>query len=53
MDNKHPEYLRAIEDAARAIEGERLEDPQPGTSDEGYEQALDDALAAIRKLGKG
>ncbi len=31
-----------------AIESERLEDPQPGTSDEAYEQALTDAIAAIR-----
>jgi hypothetical protein len=33
-----------------AVRSERLEEPQPGTSDEAYQQALSDAEAAIRAL---
>jgi hypothetical protein len=33
-----------------AVRSERLEEPQLGTSDEAYMQALDDAEAAIRAL---
>ena len=32
-----------------AVESERLEDPQSGTGDEAYEQALTDAKAAIKE----
>lgn len=34
-----------------AIRGERLDDPQAGTDDDAYEQALDDVEAAIRAMG--
>jgi hypothetical protein len=62
-DATHGEIARAIipmvwnpaaaaerERCLAAVRSERLEEPQPGTSDEAYQQALSDAEAAIRAL---
>jgi hypothetical protein len=38
-----------MESAIAAVEGERLADPQIGTSDDAYEQALTHAITAIRE----
>lgn len=38
------------ERCAKACEAERLEDPRGTASDKGYEQAIDDCVAAIRSM---
>ena len=44
---------KALEDAAKAVENERLEDPDYETSDEVYETAITDAVDAIRAMIEG
>ena len=43
--------VRVLERCIGAVNNERLLDPQSGTGDEAYNQAIDDAMAALRALG--
>ncbi|WP_430229261.1 hypothetical protein [Paraburkholderia tropica] len=43
----------ALEEALRAVEAERLEDPSKNPDDIAYDMAVDDCATAIRKLAKG
>ena len=43
-------HLETLERCIEAVERERLAEPQQGTNDEVYEQAISDALRALESL---